>query len=527
MQSWFTFELDGEICRIENEPAAMTLAQFLANLDPQFAHYADVSPWQGGVPVILGEINGGLPRFRSVDANLILLPMLADAMVWTSEGIANLDPGHPAVGILNLDHVECGKARRMAILALFFEGYYRSDLRRIGQMNEQFDSLVSRTSDVASIREAGGRLFAGAETRRHEASQRTSHSGQQNEVWTGKKDIFGDRFTKALFIKKPAENLDYVDRQKRRFHRPKTVADLQRLLGQYPEARIVAGGTRLIEEIKTIDFQSLISIEEVAEMQMIRTNQEFWEIGAGVNLTRIGEAIGGEYPAFLKALGKFASRLVRNRATLGGYAAVASDAGQLAPLLIAMDARLLLLSSEGERNAPISHYYEGNGRTILRPGEVIRCVVIPRANAAALANRGMTSRLCDTYTVGPRRSLCTPFVTGAFAIELREKTIAKAWIAFSGIADRPIRARQTEEFFSGRAWNEEVLFGALNILFQEIRVTKTDVGQANADYRKQLVMTLIQKFFYQHPTSNHVKPLDLGITREISRQDQPFFDSVG
>ncbi|MDF1813640.1 MAG: FAD binding domain-containing protein [Verrucomicrobiales bacterium] len=526
MQSWFTFELDGEICRIENESSRGTLAGFLADLDPLFSHYAESNPWHGGAPVILGEINGIAPRFRCVDANLILLPMLADTMVWTPEGIASLDPGHPAVGVLGIEHVECGEARRMAILSLFFEGYYRPDLRRNGQINEQLDCLVSRTSDVNAIRDAARRLFASAETKRHEASQRAAASGSQNEVWTGKKDIDNDRFTKALFIKKPVDSLDYVDRHKYRFHRPLTLADLQRLRSQYPDAKVIAGGTHLIENLENMESPTLISIKEVAEMQMIRTNQEFWEIGAGVNLTRVSEAIGGEYPAFLKALTKFGSRLVRNRATLGGYLAVASDTGQLAPLLIAMDARLILLSADGERNAPISHFYEGGNRTILRPGELIRCIMIPRGSESALSQRGMTTRLCDTYTVGPRRCLCEPYITGAFAVELREKTVAKAWVAYTGVANIPVRARQTEDFLAGRLWSEETVFAALNTLFQEIQVTKKDVGHASADYRKQLVMTLFQKFFYQHPTPRDVKPVEQGITQEFSLHDQPFFDSV-
>jgi xanthine dehydrogenase iron-sulfur cluster and FAD-binding subunit A len=152
--------------------------------------------------------------------------------------------------------------------------------------------------------------------------------------------------------------------------------------------------------------------------------------------------------------------------------------------------------------------------------------MIPRGSDAALANRGMTTRLFDSYTVGPRRTLCASYVTGAFAVELREKTVAKAWVAYSGVADRPIRARHTEAALAGKLWQEDTVFAALNTLFQEVNITKTDVGHAGADYRKQLVLNFFQKFFYQHPTPYDVKPSDLGITREFSLHDQPFFDSV-
>ena len=526
MQSWFTFELDGEICRVEHESTRLTLARFLGELDPLYSHYPDGDPWQGGSPVIIAENSGDAPRFRTVDANLILLPMVADSLVWTPEGISNLDPDHPAVAVLDLDNMECGEERRMFVLALFFEGFYRADLRRTGQMNEQFDALVSRTADVRTIKDAGRKLFASAEHRRHEVSQQVADPARRHEVWTGRRDIFNDRFSKKLFRKNDRDVLDYVDRRKHRFHRPKTISDLQRLLAHYPEAKLIAGGTWLGQFAEEDDWESLISIDAVDELQMISTNHEYWEIGAGVNLTRIGEEIGGECPAFLKALTKFGSRSVRNRASLGGYLAVASDTGQLAPLLIALDARVILLSPDGERDAPISHFYSGKGRTILREGEIVRSVIIPRANQTALANRGMTSRICDIYTVGPRRSLCEPFVTGAFALELRETIVAKAWIAYTGVGDVPVRARKAEEAISGKPWDEDTVVGALNPLFQEIQVTKEDFGQANSAYRKQLVMTLFQKFFCQHPTPQSVKPAEQGVAREFSLQDQPFFDTV-
>ncbi len=526
MQSWFTFELDGEICRVEHESIRLTLAQFLGQLDPLYAHYADGDPWQGGFPVIVAEVFGENRRFRSVDSHLLLLPMVAGTLVWTPQGIANLDPDHPAVAVLELDNMECGEDRRMFVLSLFFEGYYRADLRRNGQMNEQFDALVSRTADVRTIKDAGRKLFAAAEHRRHEASQRFAKSGEQKEVWTGRKDIFNDRFTKKLFQKKPGEALDYVDRRKRRFHRPRTIADLQRLRAEQPHARLVAGGTWLSQRAGEDEVESLISIEEVDELQMIQTRHDYWEIGAGVNLTRIGEEIGSECPAFLKALTRFGSRAVRNRASLGGYLAVASDFGQLAPLLIALDARVILLSSDGERDAPISHFFDGKGGTILQPGEMVRCVIIPRSNEGALSSRGMTSRLCDIYSVGPRRSLCEPYVTGAFAVELREKTVAKAWIAYSGVGASPVRARRAEDALAGKPWEEETVLAALHPLFQEVQITREPVGRASAAYRKQLVMTLLQKFYYQHPKPSSVKPIEQGVTREFSLQDQPFFDTV-
>ena len=106
---------------------------------------------------------------------------------------------------------------------------------------------------------------------------------------------------------------------------------------------------------------------------------------------------------------RFGSRAVRNRATLGGYLATAWETGQLTPLLMALNARVTLLSEDGERDAPISKFYTEGGGTILTTDEVIRSIIIPRHTESTLSDRGITTRLCDTYTVAPRRTLCEPY----------------------------------------------------------------------------------------------------------------------
>ncbi len=529
MQSTFTFELDGELCQVSGESVHRTLAEYLCERSPWSSRYAEGTPWQGGCPVILAEVGESAPRFRAVDAHLLLLPMLADAAVWTPEGIARADASHPVASVLDIDHIDCGEEGRFSILALLFEGYYRPDLRRLGQMNEQLDAIISRTADVGAIREFGSRLFAAAEQMRHEASQHAIRSGRQNEVWTGKKDVYGDRFSKALFNKKNGEALDYVDREKVRFHRPSTFVELQRLLVQYPDAQLIAGGTGMLDRPATErDWQHLISVQQITDMRIVQQQPDCWSIGAAASLTRVAEAIGSEYPAFSKSLNRFASRPVRNRATLGGHLALEATTSQLVPVLMAMDARVILISSDGERDVPLATYYAEDGSPGLRAerGEWIGRIEVPRANDAALANQGLSARICDTYSVGPRRNLCHAYVTAAYALELREHTIAKAWVSYSGVAARPIRARQTEDALVGRVWGEETLNEVLVTLHQEIAIDIEPLGQASASYLKQLVMTLLQKFFHQHPGPRAVEPVELGHTRELARADQPFFDAV-
>lgn len=524
MQSWFSFELDGEVCRVERESTRGTLAAFLARLDPCFAHFAEHDPLIAPRLVVMGMLEGDRHRFRIVDAGLILMPMLADRQIWTPEGIRNAEPEHPVNLAFQGDRFECSSERLDSLVALTFEGYYRPDLRRQGQVDDQFDAVLTRTANVPAIREAAVQVFASTEQLRHEAARRAERSGQESTVWTGRKDIFGDRFTRQLFRLPESQALQYVDSSKRRFFRPDNLVELLKLKREYPGAALIAGGTGLSRLGERESAADLISLEAVKELNSIQTTEELWEIGAAVPLTQIAEHIGRECLAFNKALRRFASRPVRNRATLGGYLATAWASGQLAPLLMALNARVRLLSSDGERDAPISQFHSGKGRTILQADELILSILIPRTTESALAARGITSRLCDIYIVGPRRTGCEPYATGAFALELRERKIAKAWIAYSGLSDAPLRAREAEESLVGKVWGEKAAIEILPILQRSVEVASPATGHAPPGYLKQLVGTLFQKFHHQHPRPESSRPEALTAAGEFGRLDESFYD---
>ncbi|MEC5127739.1 FAD binding domain-containing protein [Verrucomicrobiales bacterium BCK34] len=526
MQSWFTFQLDGEECRVKSEDTHKSLAHYLSSLDPCFAHYAEHDAWKRSRLVILGSLEDDCHRFRVVDSGLVFLPMLAGKQIWTAQGIQHAEPDHPAQLALQGSHFECSEERLQALRTLMFEGYYRPDLRRQGQINDQFDAIITRTANVPMIREAAAQVFASTEQLRHEAALQAEKTGQEATVWTGRKDIFGDRFTRSLFQLKNQTAEHYVDESKKRFFRPSNLVELLKLKREYPDAQLIAGGTHLGMNIKNVSIPNLISVEDVRELSKLIKTEENWEIGAATPLTRVAEQIGRECPQITKIFRRFATRPIRNRATLGGYLATARGSGQISPLLFALNARVILLSENGERDAPISQFYDRNSGTIIAPGEVIRSIIIPRHNHMTLADRGISSRLCDTYTSGRRRTLTEPYVSAAFAFELRDRTIAKAWIAYSGIDDIPLRVREAEEFITGKPWKESTVFETLPVLKESVTVKAGSGNAGEAEYKMQLVGTLFQKFYYQHPKPDKVLPEHLTATSEFARLDEPFFDAL-
>ena len=118
------------------------------------------------------------------------------------------------------------------------------------------------------------------------------------------------------------------------------------LLQQFPDGRLVAGATELGLDItkRYRKFPTLISVEAVPELKEIKSTETEWHIGAAVTLTQIEEEMAEEYPALGDMLRVFGSRLIRNRATIGGNLVTASPIGDSAPVLLALDAKMVIVA---------------------------------------------------------------------------------------------------------------------------------------------------------------------------------------
>ena len=77
-------------------------------------------------------------------------------------------------------------------------------------------------------------------------------------------------------------------------------------------------------------------------------------------------------------LSVFGSRQIRNRATLGGNLVTASPIGDSAPVLLALEAQVVLASAAGERILPIDEFFVAYRKTALQPGEILKSILIPR-----------------------------------------------------------------------------------------------------------------------------------------------------
>jgi xanthine dehydrogenase small subunit len=276
----------------------------------------------------------------------------------------------------------------------------------------------------------------------------------------------------------------------RRFIAPRSLAELTDVLAREPAALILGGGTDvgLWVTKQHRDLPLVVSTEHVPQLRRIEATDAHLTIGGAVTYADAMAALSAMHPAIGALVRRIGSRQIRERGTIGGNVANASPIGDMPPLLLAMDAVLVLASAAGQRRLPVAEFFNGYRSTALGAGEVLAAIEIPRPpNDMRLA----------VYKVSKRFDQDISAVCGAFALRLQGGRVRSMRIAYGGMAAIPRRAGTTEEALTGAMWNGETLRAALADFDAEF--TPLSDMRASADYRTLVARNLLLKFYLEHP----------------------------
>jgi CO/xanthine dehydrogenase FAD-binding subunit len=163
--------------------------------------------------------------------------------------------------------------------------------------------------------------------------------------------------------------------------RPRSVDEACRFLSGTSDARVLAGGTDLLVEIRNRlrSPELLVDIKPIEELAQLQLDGPQLVVGASVPLNRLAEhrAIRQSLPALADSALSIGTYQLRNRATLIGNVCNASPAADSAPILLVCGAELSVASTDGWRKVPISELFTGVKRTCLAPGEIVTAIRIP------------------------------------------------------------------------------------------------------------------------------------------------------
>ena len=269
-----------------------------------------------------------------------------------------------------------------------------------------------------------------------------------------------------------------------RFERPASIAQAARLLAAAPWA-VLAGGTDLYPaHVGRPLATPLLDITGIAELRGIRGDDRGWTIGATTTWTDVARA---ELPPLFDAL-KAAAREVggvqiQNTGTVAGNLCNASPAADGTPVLLALDASVVLQSERGERTVPLAQFVLGNRRTARRADELVVAVRVPAHGGRA---RSAFAKL------GGRRYLTISVTTVALVVDVDERgAIAAARAAVGSCSAAPRRLPALEARLAGAPLGSDL--AALLDPADLAPLAPIDDLRGSAAYRLDATRTLLQR----------------------------------
>ena len=315
-------------------------------------------------------------------------------------------------------------------------------------------------------------------------------------------------------------------------HRPRTPEDAIRLLNEQPGAKLVAGGTDMIVNVRRGIEQpkNLVDLSSINQLKEISESNDGLRIGAGVTLNQVATTalIKKGYPAVAEAASSVAGGTHQQYGTLGGNLCLdtrclfynqsewwrqsndycmkergdvchvapggkrcfAAFSGDVAPAMLVYMAEVELLSSTGIRRIPLAEMYQNDGMNhlTLAPDELVSAVHLPRTL------NGTPSRY---EKVRIRGSIDFPLAGVAVRLKMNCGKVEDISIALTGVNPFPQIIKGTDEYI-GKALNDE----GLDILRDSVRKQAKPMKTTTVApwYRRRVIGALARRLIKELAT---------------------------
>ena len=306
------------------------------------------------------------------------------------------------------------------------------------------------------------------------------------------------------------------------YFEPKDLKEALSILQNEPAAKILAGGTDLLVNMKhRVECPPvLVNIKRIADLDYMRRDNGDIRIGALTPLKRLQaeSLIVENFPGLAQAASAVGSYHHQVMGTLAGnicqqnrcmyfnqskwwrssrptcYKAggeichvvnkkeicYSAYCGDMAPALMVINAKIALQGPDGSKEMPIEDFFSGDGKAPLvkEPGEILTEIIIPKASADGIS----------TYIkFANRDSIDFPIVGTALWASEKAKQYR---VAFTAVDRKPLRGKQVEDFLNGKELSAQNVETASGLAAKEARPVKTSVYSPS--HKRRMMGLLLQ-----------------------------------
>jgi carbon-monoxide dehydrogenase medium subunit len=271
------------------------------------------------------------------------------------------------------------------------------------------------------------------------------------------------------------------------FQEPTSLKKVFALMENHGEdARVIAGGTSLLIMMRQrlLMPKLLIGLGRIPKFDRITYNsRDGLRIGAGARHRDIElfPAIAKHYPLLRETFRKVAQPRIRNMGTVGGNLAAGDPLTDPGASLIALDAKVTLMSAKGTRTLPLDEFFIDYYQTALEPGELLSEIRVPPPVRPGWSHIKFTPRSVEDFaTVGVALTLKT---SNGACEDIR--------IGLNSVASTIVHAKRTEAVLRGRSITEDALREAGEVAATEC--DPSDDNRGSAEYKREMVKVLVRR----------------------------------
>ena len=250
----------------------------------------------------------------------------------------------------------------------------------------------------------------------------------------------------------------------------------------------LAGGTdiNILIKKRVITNEKIIYINHIKELKKIKRKDGNIFIGSLSTYKDIFESdvMKQFFPFLLSSLGSFASPLIQTLATVGGNIANGSPTNDVSPLLLVLNAKLKIISQQGERIVYLKDFYTGYKKNILENNEIIAEIII--------SDDAEKDYIAYYKKVASRNILAISKLSLAGLKKMADDKIDEIKIAVGSLNEYPRRLFKLEGYLKGKSIDQIDFTFLRKILTEEI--TPISDFRSDKEYRFEVCQNLITEF---------------------------------
>jgi len=416
----------------------------------------------GACTIVIGELKNNEINYRAINSCITLLPTIQGKQLILVEDLISKDGKlHPVQeAMVNCHGSQCGFCTPGFVMALFsmFKNYsnFKEDV-----IKDSIAGNLCRCTGYQPIVTAAKKLKS------------------QSKI-----DHFSENIKNTIKLIKRIKNKSIeIYKNDKMYFAPRYVKELKKIIKKNININFMSGGTDLSLNItkERKDINSIVYMSSISELNYIKNNNKYIEIGASTPLIDLEYYIKKYYPDFTKILKRYGSPQIRNVGTVAGNIATASPIGDCLPLLISLNAQVVLQDLKKTKVLYLDSFFINYRKTKIKKGEFIHSVRIPLYKKNTFKAYKVSKRFDDDIS-----SVCA-----AFNLEIIKNKIENVRIAYGGMAAIPKRAIFCEKVLLKSMVNEET-FNKAKVALEKDFNPISDM-RASGLYRMEVAKNLLEK----------------------------------